>query len=79
MHAADDSSAPPKPAGPLKAAGAGYAYGDVEGGVAKLYTLQPGRVVKILAHDNDVVNKDAVLVQLDDIVAKADLARAKWR
>jgi|SRR5579872_5096767 len=75
-RAGDDAGAPPPKSGSVKVA-AGYAYYDVEPGVAKLYTLQPGRVVKILAHDNDAVDKDAPLVQLDDTVANADVERAK--
>jgi multidrug resistance efflux pump len=70
------SAGPPPQVGPSKVA-CSYAYGDVESGVAKLYTLQPGRVVEVAAHDNDVVEKDAVLVRLDDTVAKADLQRAR--
>ena len=54
-----------------------YGYVDVEPGVAKLYPLQPGRVVKIAAHDNDMVEKDAPLVILDDTVAKAGLEMAQ--
>jgi multidrug resistance efflux pump len=75
-HAANDSGSPPPDPGRSKAA-AGIGHVDVEPGVAKLYTLQPGRVVKVAAHDNDVVEAGAVLVQLDDTTAKADLARAQ--
>ena len=75
-HAANDGGSPPADPGHMKVA-ATLAHVDVEPGVAKLYTLQPGRVVKVAAHDNDVVEAGAVLVQLDATVAKADLARAR--
>jgi multidrug resistance efflux pump len=75
-HAANDGGSPPADPGHTKAA-AGIGHVDVEPGVAKLYTLQPGRVVKVAAHDNDVVEAGAVLVQLDDTLAKADLVRAR--
>ena len=67
---------PPPSVGPSKVA-CSYAYGDVESGVAKLYTLQPNRVVEVVARDNDMVEKDAVLVRLDDTVAQAELQRAR--
>jgi multidrug efflux pump subunit AcrA (membrane-fusion protein) len=75
LHAGEDTGAPPPRTGSVRAAS--YAYVDVEPGVSKLYTLQPGRVVKIAAHDNDEVEKDAPLILLDDTVAKADLERAR--
>jgi multidrug resistance efflux pump len=73
-HAANDGGSPPADPGRTKAA-AGLGHVDVESGVAKLY--KPGIVAKILKHDNDVVDEGAVLVQLDDTLAKADLARAR--
>jgi multidrug resistance efflux pump len=72
--AANDGGSPPADPGRQKVAAA-IGHVDVEPGVAKLY--KPGIVAKVLKHDNDVVDEGAVLVQLDDTLAKADLARAK--
>jgi multidrug resistance efflux pump len=76
VHAASDASPAGQSSGERKVAG-GLGYVDVEPGVAKLYTLQPGRVVKVLARDNDVVEEGAVLIQLDDTKAKEDLVQAR--
>jgi multidrug resistance efflux pump len=73
-HAGEDVNSPPPQPGRTKVAGC-YGYVDIEPGVAKLY--RPGLVAKVVAHDNDVVEKDAPLVLLDDTEAKNNLARAQ--
>ncbi len=59
-------------------------YADLEQGVTPLYPLQPGRVVKVLAHDGDAVEAGTPLFALDseaatDVIdeAKADLSGAQ--
>jgi multidrug resistance efflux pump len=50
---------------------------DVEGGITSLYPLQPGRVMLVLAHENDDVKAGSVLFRLDDRPAKALLEQAQ--
>jgi multidrug resistance efflux pump len=76
MRAHAASGSPPADPGRTKVSAA-IGHVDVEPGVAKLYTLQPGRVAKVAKHDNDAVDAGTVLVELDDTLAKIDLARAK--
>jgi multidrug resistance efflux pump len=52
-------------------------HADIEGGVTQLYPLQPNRVVAVKVKEYDRVKKDAVLLQLDDRLAQAQLAKAK--
>jgi multidrug resistance efflux pump len=47
-----------------------YGNVDVESGVTALYPLQAGRVTEVKVKDNDVVKKGAVLLQLDDRLAR---------
>jgi multidrug resistance efflux pump len=54
-----------------------YGYVDVESGVTPLYSLQPGRVVEVPAKENAKVEKDQVLVRVDDRLARRQLAEAK--
>lgn len=58
-------------------------YADLEQGVTALYPLQPGRVLKVFAHDGDAVEADAPLIAMDSKpalrgieAAEADLADA---
>lgn len=68
-------SPPAEPARP----GAVVCYGnyDVDPGVNSLYPIQPGRVLEVKAKENDHVKKGAVLVLLDDRLAKSRLDQAK--
>ncbi len=50
---------------------------DVEGGVAALLPLQPGRVAEVLVHDNEAVRKGTVLLRLDDHVARWQVQEAE--
>ncbi len=56
-------------------------FADLEQGVAPLYPLQPGRVVKVFAHDGDEVEADAPLFTMDDKMAmqQIDAAEADLR
>ena len=56
-------------------------FADLEQGVAPLYPLQPGRVVKVFAHDGDAVEADAPLFTMDDKMAmdQIDAAEADLR
>jgi multidrug resistance efflux pump len=52
-------------------------YADLEQGVTPLYPLQPGRVLKVFAHDGDHVDTGAPLFALEhktamDVIAKAE-------
>ncbi len=55
-----------------------YGYADLESGVVSLYPDLTGRVVDVPVHENDVVAAGAVLVRLDDHLARlrVDEARA---
>jgi multidrug resistance efflux pump len=50
---------------------------DVEDGIIQLYPLQPGRVKKVLVQENQVVEKGAKLLSLDDTVAQLKLKEAE--
>lgn len=50
---------------------------DVETGITSLYPLQPGRVKKVFVRDNDEVAADAPLFQMEDTIARAQVAEAK--
>ncbi len=52
------------------------AFVDVEQGITPIYPLAPGRVKKILVAENQKVKMGEVLFQLDDTLAKAQLAEA---
>ena len=54
---------------------------DLEQGVTPLYPLQPGRVVKVFAHDGDAVEEDAPLFTMDGKLAvdQIDMAEADLR
>jgi multidrug resistance efflux pump len=52
-------------------------YVDVDGGVIALSPIGLGRVVDVPVHENDSVTADAVLLQLDDRLARADLEEAE--
>ena len=56
-------------------------FADLEQGVTPLYPLQPGRVVKVFAHDGDEVEADAPLFTMDDKMAmqQIDAAEADLR
>jgi multidrug resistance efflux pump len=56
-------------------------FADLEQGVAPLYPLQPGRVVKVFAHDGDAVEEGAPLFAMDDKAAmnQIDAAEADLR
>jgi multidrug resistance efflux pump len=47
-----------------------FGHVDVEHGVVSLYPTQPGRVQEVKIVEGQLVDKDAVLVQLDDSLAK---------
>jgi multidrug resistance efflux pump len=57
-----------------------FGHVDVEHGVVSLYPTQPGRVQEVPAKEGDLLEKGAVLVQLDDSLAKLlrDQAKADW-
>ncbi|HEV3084948.1 MAG TPA: HlyD family efflux transporter periplasmic adaptor subunit [Gemmataceae bacterium] len=50
---------------------------DLEHGITALSVLQPGRVAELLAHENDRVAAGAVLLRLDDAVARLQVAEAR--
>jgi multidrug resistance efflux pump len=50
---------------------------DLEHGVSALSPLQPGRVVEILAAENQQVKEGAELLRLDDAVSRSKLAAAE--
>lgn len=52
-------------------------YVDIEGGVTPLYPLQPGRVEKIVAHENEAVKAGQPLFYLEDTVPQLKVSRAK--
>ena len=57
-------------------------FADLEQGVTPLYPLQPGRVLKVFAHDGDVVEADAPLFALEhkeamDLIDAAEAAGAQ--
>src|SRR5438045_2425400 len=54
-----------------------FGHVDVEGGVVSLYPAQLGRVVKVEVHENQEVKKDAVLICLDDRLAKLRVREAE--
>jgi multidrug resistance efflux pump len=60
-----------------------YGYVDVEGGVTALAPLQPGRVTKVLVHENQEITKEQIgtpaaeLVRFDDTLAKQRVAEAE--
>ena len=50
---------------------------DLEHGVTSLSVLQPGRVSELVARENDNVERGAVLLRLDDTVAKLQVAEGR--
>jgi multidrug resistance efflux pump len=60
---------------PLRGVAIGHV--DVEGGVAPLYPLQPGQVVRVEDVENKEVEKGAPLLYLDDTVARAQAKEAE--
>jgi HlyD family secretion protein len=56
-------------------------FADLEQGVAPLYPLQPGRVIKVFAHDGDAVEEGAPLFTMNDKLAmdQIDAAEADLR
>jgi multidrug resistance efflux pump len=50
---------------------------DLEHGVTSLSVLQPGRVSEVLVHENDSVAAGAVLLRLDDSVARLQVMEAR--
>jgi multidrug resistance efflux pump len=55
-----------------------YGYVDVEGGVTPLYPLQPGRVIKVIAKENQKFSEAGEpLLKLDDTLAKHRLEEAR--
>src|SRR5207302_11068638 len=48
-----------------------------ESSVTSLSPLQPGRVTKVLVHENDAVAAGAVLLRLDDRSARLQVAEAE--
>lgn len=50
---------------------------DIEGGITKLYPLQPGRVKGISAHENELVKAGEPLLYLDDTVPALKVREAK--
>jgi multidrug resistance efflux pump len=68
---------PPKPTTPTTGGIVCYGNVDVEPGLTMLYSLQPGRVVEVVAHDYQPVTKDAVLFRVDDRLAKQRLVEAQ--
>jgi multidrug resistance efflux pump len=55
------------------------AYGDVVGGMRQLYPILalPNHVKEVKIHENETVAKDAVLLTMDDMLARTTLARAE--
>lgn len=52
-------------------------YVDIEGGVTPLYPTQPGRVVEVLAHDEEEVAAGTVLFRVDDRQARLLVQQAE--
>ncbi|HEV8059789.1 MAG TPA: biotin/lipoyl-binding protein, partial [Gemmataceae bacterium] len=50
---------------------------DVEDGVVALLPLRAGRVAEVLVHENQIVAKDAVLLRLDDRLARFEVQEAE--
>jgi multidrug resistance efflux pump len=50
---------------------------DVEGGVVALLPLRPGRVAEVSVHENEVVRKGAVLLRLEDQLARFEVQEAE--
>jgi multidrug resistance efflux pump len=73
-------------AGPAKSGGPGpekrtviFGYGDVRGGMRQLYPLlaMPNHVKEVKVKENDTVAAGAVLVEMDDTLARTSLERAE--
>lgn len=54
-----------------------YGYVDVENGITQLAPLQPGRVMEVMAKEGTTVNKDDILLKMDDALARHRLQEAK--
>jgi multidrug resistance efflux pump len=54
-----------------------YGHVDLERGVASLYPLLPGRVTKVEVRETEAVNAGAVLLRLDDQLARLHLKEAE--
>lgn len=53
------------------------AFVDAGNGVVPLYPLQPGRVSKVVAKEGDTVKSGAILMEMENTLAKAQLAEAE--
>jgi multidrug resistance efflux pump len=70
-HAGTPETAPAEPPAPQRALhGVAVGHVDVEPGITPLSPMQPGRVVKIDAKEGETVEAGAVLLTLDDTLAK---------
>src|SRR5262249_44111996 len=54
-----------------------FGHVDVEHGITSLYPLQPGRVVEVLARETQPVKAGAVLLRLDDALARQRVREAE--
>jgi multidrug resistance efflux pump len=70
------SSASTEPVAPAEEAVACFGYVDVKHGVTSLYPTQPGRVAEVLVEENAVVKAGAVLLRLEDTVARLRVQEA---
>jgi multidrug resistance efflux pump len=78
-HARDGNntapSLPPTSSTPRRAVAIGHV--DVEGGVTPLYPVQPGRVVKVDAHEGTAVEAGAALFTMDETLARIQVDEAR--
>jgi len=72
------------PGGPVSAAALDaeervvcVAFVDAENGVVPLYPLQPGRVLKVVAKEGETVKSGATLMEMENTLARAQLAEAE--
>jgi multidrug resistance efflux pump len=75
-----NSSEPSAPSGQADPRDLGvvcFGYVDVPEGITSLYPVQPGRVVRVLVHEGDVVAAGAVLIHLDDQLARSQVEEAR--
>jgi multidrug resistance efflux pump len=72
--------AEPKPVEPILSADepvACFGHVDVKHGVTSLYPTQPGRVAEVRVEENETVKAGAVLLRLDDTVARLRIQEAE--
>ncbi len=55
----------------------GFGHVDVEQGIIALYPTQPGRVIERLVQENEDVEKDRVLLRVDDTLPRQRLREAE--